>query len=117
MKKTKVLFILWGVIVIIVIGLLTTLGFMLKSQNKDYVKLENKLLDSTKKYVDTHFLYPEGKDVLKVTSSELIKNEFLDELKFNNDTCTGYVNVYNDTVYKYDVFIKCSNYTTKGYQK
>ncbi len=117
MKKTKVLFIIWGVIVIVVIGLLTTLGFMIKRQNKDYVALENKLLDSAKRYVDTNFLYPEGKNVLKVTSSELIKTKFLDELKVNNDTCTGYVNVHNETVYKYEAFIKCSNYTTKGYRK
>ncbi len=115
MKKTNILFIIWGILVIIVIGLLTALGFMIKNQNKDYEKLEDKLLDSTKKYVDTNFLYPEGNDTLKVTSSELIEKNFLDELKVNNDKCTGYVKVYNDGVYQYKVYIKCSNYTTKGY--
>lgn len=117
MKKTYILFVIWGVLVVIVVGLLTYLGFNLKSKFKDYEKLEEKLLDSAKKYVDTNFLYPEGKQTLKVTSTELIEKDFLDELRFKNDVCTGYVKVYNDNVYKYDVFIKCNNYTTKGYQK
>lgn len=115
MKKTKVLFVIWGIIVIVVIGLLTTLGFMLRNKNSDYEVIENKLLDGAKKYVDYKFLYPEGKEVLKVNSSDIINTEFLDELKVQDDTCTGYVNVYKDGVYKYKVYIKCKNYTTKGY--
>lgn len=116
MKKTRNLFIVWTIIVVIIIVLLTTLGLMLKNQNKDYEKLEKKLLDSAKKYVDNQFLYPEGNEKLKVTSSELIQNQFLDELKFNDDVCQGYVIVSKDGVYQYKGYIKCKNYTTRGYQ-
>ena len=32
MKKTKVLFVIWGVLVLIIIGLLTTMGFILRNR-------------------------------------------------------------------------------------
>lgn len=38
--------------------------------------------------------------------------------KVNNDTCDGYVKIENQMYfYKYSAYIKCNNYTTKGYQK
>ncbi len=117
MKKTKGLFIAWAIIVIIIVILLTVLGFLLKSKNGEYEKLETKITDSAKRYVDNKFLYPEDDEKLKVTSKELIEATFLDELKIKNDVCTGYVVVSKDGVYKYKAYIKCKNYTTKGYEK
>ncbi|MBE6154328.1 MAG: hypothetical protein E7163_01965 [Firmicutes bacterium] len=115
MKKNNALLICWGFIVVVLVGLLAFLGFVLKSKNSDYVKLENKLLDSTKKYVDAKFLYPEDGKKTKITSEELIESDYLDALVFEDDKCTGYVEVTKSGVYKYDVYIKCNNYKTKGY--
>lgn len=117
MKKTKILFIIWTIIVVILIGLLTTLGFMLKSQNKHYGEIEAKLLERAKKYVDEKFLYPEDNETFKVTSKELIDAKTLDHLKYKDDACVGYVLVSKDGIYHYHAYIKCKNYTTKGYQK
>ena len=114
--KNRKLFIIWGILVVGIVGLLTTLGFMLKAQDANYVKLENKILDSAKKYIDAKFLYPEGSNVLKVTKEDMIENGFLDELKYGDDTCAGYVTVKLNGAYKYKAYIKCKNYTTKGYE-
>lgn len=117
MKKVNVLFIIWGIIVVFIIALLTTLGFLFKSKSSVYEKLEDKLVDSAKKYVDTRFLYPSEKEDLKVTSKELIESELLDELRVNDEICNGYVIVTYDSVFHYKAYIQCKNYTTKGYKK
>lgn len=119
MKKNNLLFVIWGVIVVILVALLTTMGFMLKGKNEDYEKIEKRLKEAASSYVDHNFLYPEGDEKLKILSKDLIDNGFLkyEELKVNNDVCTGYVILSKDMVYEYDVFIKCNNYTTKGYKK
>lgn len=119
MKKNNILFVIWGVIVIILVGLLTAMGFMLKGKNEKYEKVEERLKEATSSYVDHNFLYPEDNEKLKILSKDLIDNDFLklEELKVDNDVCTGYVILTKDMVYEYDAFIKCNNYTTKGYQK
>lgn len=116
MKKTKVLFTIWGILVIAIIAIFTTLGFMLNNKNKNYVEVEDKLLASAKKYVDNRFLYPEKGKTITVTSDILIENEYLDELKYSDDSCKGYVVVSFDGVYKYKSYIKCGHYQTNGYE-
>ena len=118
MKKNKMLFVIWGVIVVILVGLLGVMGFMLKGKNAKYEKVEKRLKAATSSYVDHNFLYPEGDEKLKILSKDLIDNEFLkaDEMKVGKDICTGDVILKKDMVYEYDVFIKCDNYTTKGYK-
>ena len=115
MKKNNQLFIVWGVLVVLIVDGLTVLGLMMKSKFNEYDVIEKKLLDSGIKYIDIKFLYPEGNDVVKVTSDELIQNGYLDELKYNDNICTGYVTVRLEKVYQYKAYIKCGNYTTKGY--
>lgn len=119
MKKNNFLFVIWGVIVIILIGLLTTMGFMLKSKNEKYEKVEKRLKEATSSYVDHNFLYPENDEKLKIFSKDLLDNGFLkyEELKVDKDVCTGYVVLKKDMVYEYEAYIKCNNYTSKGYQK
>ena len=43
MRKSNFLFVVWGVIVIVLIGLLTTMGFMLKDKNEKYEVVEKRL--------------------------------------------------------------------------
>jgi len=118
MKKNNMLLVIWGIIVVALVGLLTTLGFMLKGKDEKYEKIEKRLVKATSSYVDNKFLYPEGNEELKILTKDLIENEFLkvEELKVNNDTCTGYVMLKKDMVYEYKAYIKCKNYTTKGYK-
>lgn len=116
MKRTNTLFTIWGVIVVIILALLTYLGLKLTEIDNNYGEIEKKLVDSAEKYVDAKFLYPLGDNVTKVTSDELIENGYLDNLQYEDDVCTGYVLITLDGAYKYDAYIKCKNYTTKGYE-
>lgn len=117
MKNNKI-FIIWSIIVVLIVIMLTILGFTLKNKTNKYTPIEEKLEEKAKQYVDKLFLYPENKGgKIKVTSIEMIEEGTLDELKLDDDTCTGYVIITNDNVYKYDTYIKCSKYTTSGYDK
>lgn len=118
MKRSNVLFVIWGVMVIVLVGLLTVLGFMLKDKNGKYEEVEDRLKKATSSYVDNKFLYPEDNENLKILSKDLIENGFLksDELKVNNDICSGYVILTKNMVYEYKAYIKCNNYKTKGYK-
>ncbi len=117
MKKTKILFEVWAFIVVVLICLLTVLGFMLNNRSKDYKKLEDKLVENAEKYVDVNFLYPSEGQELKVTKKELKDAGLLDNLEYKKDVCEGYVIVTKDKVYNYKAYIKCDKYTTKGYKK
>lgn len=120
MKNSK-MFIIWSIIVIVIIGLLTTLGFMLKKVQNKYGDIEKKLVNSTSGYVEYKFLYNtvDKNGSLKITTKELIDNEFLNEedLVKDDDKCTGYVVVTKKDVYNYKSFIKCGKYTTAGYEQ
>lgn len=115
MKKTTII---WGMVIIGLFILLTLFGFLYKNKANVYKELENKLVEAEKKYADAHFAYPEKGKVLKTDATTLIKENFLDDLNLENEECTGYAIVtHNSTVYEYKGYVKCNNYTTKGYEK
>jgi uncharacterized protein YpmB len=115
--KMKRISIVWGIMVVLIVGMLTVFGFFYKSKTTIYDELEEKLVDASKKYVDANFLYPQDKDELKVTKEELVDNQYLDELKKDDNDCSGYVIVkLSNGVYTYKAYIKCPNYKTKGYK-
>lgn len=117
MNKMKMLSIVWGMIVVGIFVLLTVFGFMYKNKSSVYKELEEKLVEAEKKYVDSSFLYPEEKKTQKITAEELISKGFMDELKVNDEICEGYAVVSHETtVFTYKGYVKCKNYTTKGYK-
>ncbi len=116
MKNQKRLFILWGIIVVILIILLTVLGFMTTNKNKKYHELEDKLKVAAEKHSSDNFIFQEGVNNYKITSEELLETPYLDNLDIESDKCTGYVTITFDQVYEYKAYIKCNNYKTKGYQ-
>ena len=113
MKKTKVLFIIWAIIVLLIIGLLTALGFILESRYEKYKELEDKLVSSATQYAHSEILLEEGEFI--VTTEELMELEYLDSLEVDDDTCSGYVVIVNDGSYKYESYITCKGYTTRGF--
>lgn len=118
MEKMQRYSILWGIILLLIVGLLTIFGFVYKSKATVYKELEEKIVESAKKYVDAKFLYPEKGDSIKITSEELLETEFLDALEKEEEECKGYVEVYKDgTVYKYKGYVSCPNYQTKSYKE
>lgn len=114
MKKTKILFAIWAIIVVIVIGLLTALGFILNNRYEKYKVLEDKLLESAKEYAHKELLLEEAREVV-VTSDELIEEEYLDNLDVEDDVCEGYVVIINEDPYQYEAYISCEYYKTSGY--
>lgn len=114
----KKLTIVWGMVIVILFVVLTFFGFLYKNKSNVYKELENKLVEAEKKYADAHFAYPEKGKVLKTEATTLIEESFLDNLEVENEECTGYATVtHNKTVYEYKGYVKCDNYTTKGYEK
>lgn len=116
MEKMNKYMWIWAIVLVVILGLLTTLGFMYKSKSKPYKELETKLADASKKYIDAHFLYPEDGESVKTMASVLTEENYLDELKMNDKPCEGYTLVEKENgVFQYRGYIKCEHYTTKGY--
>lgn len=115
MKKIKIAYIIWAILVIIIFGLLTMLGFMYKKKVEPYKELEFNLKEIAEKYVELEFLYPENGEEVIIKSEDLIKKDLMKELTYKKDTCSGYVELTYNGVYNYKSFIKCDNYITKGY--
>ncbi len=119
MNKTKMLFGVWAFIVIVLIGLLTLIGYMLKNNKEEYIEIEEELREAAQKYVLDNGDYPDLGNELKLTSKDLYEAAYLDrdDLENNGDSCDGYVIVYTDNIVKYKAYIKCKNYMSKGYQE
>ena len=112
MKKTKILFAIWAIIVVIIIALLTALGFILDNRYEKYRTLEEKLETSAREYAMDNVLLNEEDGEYIVTSEELIEAGYLDNLEVDDNVCTGYV-----VVYQYEAYITCRQYTTKNYDE
>lgn len=115
MKKIKTAYIIWAILVVVIIALLTTLGFMYPKKLAPYKELEFNLQEAAEKYVELEFLYPEEGESLTIKAEDMINKEIMKELTYKNETCSGYVELTYNGVYNYKSFIKCDNYTTKGY--
>ncbi len=118
MYGMKKLTIVWGFVIVIMFGALTAFGFFYKNRTSPYKELEEKLVEAEKKYVSDNFLFPQDKNDLITLKDELVSKNYLDNLNLDGEECDGYVKV-SDTgsTFKYKAYIKCSNYTTKDYEK
>ena len=112
MSGMKKISIIWGCLLVLIVGGLTTLGIIWKNNNKPYKDAEEKIKLLAQSYKDATTI-PEGG---KVTLAELKEAKLIEELKVNEEVCDGYVKIEKtNTVYKYTGFIKCENYKTTGY--
>lgn len=115
MKKIKIAYIIWGCLLIVILGLLTYLGFMYQKKIEPYKMLEKELINVAEKYVEQEFLYPEDGEIIKITFLQLYKKGLIKELIYKNDKCDGYVKLKYNGVYEYNAYIRCSKYITKDY--
>lgn len=78
-----------------------------------YENVEWNVLNSAIDYYGENF---DGDENVRVTTSKLVKDGYLDSsiLKVNQDTCSGYVKFSNEDP---RVYIRCGKYKTKGYQE
>lgn len=115
MNKMRVIYIVWASLVLVLIVALTILGLVYQKRLEPYKDLETKLSEAAKKYVELKFIYPETGEVLTIKAEDMIKENIIKNLSYKEDSCTGYVKLTYNGVYKYDAFVKCNNYQTKGY--
>ena len=109
MKKTSII---WGLLLLLIFGMLTAFGILWKKKNMEYVDAEKKISDLVKSYKDASTVATGETIPLK----ELQDLDLIDELKVNDETCDGYVRIENKKgVYEYKGYISCANYSTKGY--
>lgn len=117
MKELRRISIIWGVLLLAIFVTLTFFALKWKSQNEPYFNLEKLIVSKTKSYYEMNHTYPNKGEYVIITFDELKANEILDELKVNDENCDGYVKVENKNVIEYTGYIKCSNYTSKDYEK
>ncbi len=118
-KKVKILFGIWAVIVIAIIGALTFIGFKLSDRNEEYKDIEEEFREAAQDYVLNRGDYPAEGQELTLTKDELMKYGFLDydDVENDKDVCEGYVVVKTDNIVKYKAYIKCNKYTTENYSE
>lgn len=116
MDELRRISIIWGAILVIIFSVLTFFGIRWKNKTSPYFALEDKLVKETKSYFESKYNYPNSNETIKITLDELKENQIIDEFKVLDDECNGYVNVTYNKVIDFKGFIKCNEYTTKGYK-
>ena len=111
----KKIMIVWAVVAIILVGVLTYIGFNIKDNNKPYKSLEKELERKASALIGEK---PGLLNSLnKLTVEDFNNNGYPVEMTVNGDKCDGYVTLSkNISIYEYNAYIKCNNYTTNGYQ-
>ena len=106
---------IWIIIAILLVSVLTYMGVNMKNKNGDYYNLEKKLTSAAKVYYGQ---YPNQLPAseLVITSTKLLKENFLEDLNNGIEVCNGYVVVKKSAMsYNYKSYIKCDIYSTKNY--
>lgn len=115
MNKMKKMSILWFILSVLLIGSLTAIGVLYKQKSKKYKKLEEKLVEITKKYTSTDFNYPINSTNIIITYDELKEKKLINKLEVDNNKCNGYVEVVFNNITKYKAYIDCNVYKTHNY--
>lgn len=84
----------------------------------NYEKAEDILKNAAKEYYEDNFSSDKVGEIplMTVTSSTLKDKDYLNNLKANDYSCSGYVNIKNsNSKITYDPYIRCGTYKTEGY--
>lgn len=118
MERMKSMTIIWGMMIVSIVGVLTFIGFTYNKKLKDYQAFENKLVKVCEKYVDDNKLINEETKKLKVNIKDLKTDKYIEKLEVNDNKCVGYVTVIETkSNIEYEAFIDCGKYKTEGYKK
>ena len=110
----KKIMIVWAFIAVVLVGGLTYLGLNIKKQNEPYKNLEAQLEKQAIALVGEKPSLLKSNS--KLTIEDLKNNGYEINSIINGDVCDGYVLIsQNLNFYKYESYIKCPNYMTKGY--
>ena len=116
--KKKNIYIIIGIFIVIIISIGIFIGYSLITKRYDYITVEQKMIDASKKYLSSHSeLKPTiDNDFLEIDTSSLITDGYLKDLsKLSDDSnCHGVINVYyNEEKLRYTPILECDNYKTK----
>lgn len=117
MKEMKKMSIIWGIVLVLIFSGLTWFGLKWKGKYQGYFDLENELVNKTQSYFEINHTYPNDGETIKITLNELKDNNVINELKYQDEVCNGYVEIKNKGIMEYKGYIKCDKYITKGYQE
>jgi len=109
----KRMIIAWTLLILIIFTGLTFIGFRIKKETINDL-MEEELVKQTEKYLGLYTnLYPTLGNQIKITAEKLSDEGYDANLETN---CTGYVIIKNTEFgFKYKAYIKCPEYTTKGF--
>lgn len=90
---------------------------IISGETVNYEIVENKLIDASKRYVYDKYSNNINGDVLILRVNHLIDEGYLSTIRdTNSKVCSGYVKVYNNGNLTYSPYLKCSKYTSFGYE-
>lgn len=111
----KKILIIWTIVALMLVTGLTFLGMNINSKNREYYDLEKQLTEAAQDYYSQ---YPNELPASKavITAEKLSETNFINELKYKNEVCKGYVVIEKNYLnHGYSSYIKCSKYQTKNY--
>lgn len=112
----KKIIIIWTIVAVLMVSLLTFIGFKILEKREVYYDLEANLNQATKDYMLQNPDYLPAKKSI-VSSNELLAYSLIKPLKVNGDICEGYTEVIKKYLtYEYKSYIKCKEYTTQNYE-
>lgn len=116
----KKLTIVWGILVILLALSLLFIGINSSKKYKDYRAMESDIVEAIRVYSgqeeNLKSLPVEG-ETLRVSLNELIEKKLIINNKVLDDKCDGYGTIKGKSIsFEYKAYIKCKNYTTKGYK-
>lgn len=106
----KYMFVIWGLIVFIIFGVILTYGICYKKEHP-YIKVEHTIEEKAEEYLDNYDgIKPDENIDVTITTKELIKTGYLtnSDLKYKGKKCSGKVVVsFENNKYIYNTKINC----------
>lgn len=113
----KKIIIIWTIISILLVTLLTIIGFKILEKKEVYLNFEKMLKSATKDYMTQNNEYLPTKEII-IKLDTLIENSLIEPIFVDNENCEGYVKVEKKYLsYEYFPYLKCKNYITNGYDE
>ena len=114
-QKTKLIILIWFIVLLLLI-IFIIVGSSNKKHNEDYANIENKISEAMKDYMIKHDIHATETKPYVIDTDAFIS----DKDAFGDKKCIGYGKAYDSPTDENDiivnVYINCSDYTTKGYK-
>lgn len=110
------MFVTWIIVMILLVGGLTFIGWQNIQRNGRYFELEKSLRLAAESYFNNYTERLSGESI--VSKETLIYEEFLGNIDEELTSCIGYV-IATPRVrsHLFKSYVKCENYTTRGFNQ